>query len=162
MVNCALIICSTYTLLRTEFNEIRRIDLKNDYPLSFIDTIIGIKLSQHRKKINGKLNEPITGYDKKKIYVELPFIRSSTLELKNKIIHLSNKLRPDLYIQFTKPPLLTQAFFQTKEPIVKHMQSDVVYYIKCNDCRHSYIGKMERQCIRRLYEHGASKTTDQQ
>ncbi|CAF1480845.1 unnamed protein product [Rotaria sp. Silwood1] len=160
MVNRVLNICSTYNLLEDELNKIRRIALKNDYPLSFIDIIIGIKLSQHRNKINGKLNEPIIGHDKKKMYVELPFIRSSTLELKKKIMHLSNKLRPDLDIQFfTKPPPSTQAFFQTKDPIVKHMQSDVVYYIKCIDCEHSYIGKTERQCLRRLYEHGAPKTT---
>jgi len=80
--------------------------------------------------------------------------------MKKKIMHLSNKLRPDLDIRiFTKPPPSTQAFFQIKDPIVKHMQSDVVYFVKCNDCEHSYIGKTERQCIRRLYEHGAPKTT---
>ncbi|CAF1450959.1 unnamed protein product [Rotaria sordida] len=163
MVNRALNICSTYTLLETELDEIRKIGLKNDYPLSFIDTIIAIKLSQHRNKINGKLNEPKIGCDKKKMCVELPFIRSSTLELKKKILYLSNKLRPDLDIQFfTKSPPSTQAFFQNKDPIVKHMKSDVVYYIKCNDCTHLYIGKTERQCIRRLYEDGAPKTACQQ
>ncbi|CAF4265010.1 unnamed protein product, partial [Rotaria sordida] len=159
MVNRALIICSTYTQLVVEFNEIRRIGLKNDYPLSFIDNIIGIKLSQYRRKTNGESELTAIGYDKKKMYVELPFIRSSTLELKKKIMHLSNKLRPDLDIQFfTKLPPSTQAFFQTKDPIVKHMQSDVVYYVKCNDCSHSYIDKTERQYLRRLYEHDAPKT----
>ncbi|CAF0938490.1 unnamed protein product [Rotaria sordida] len=54
MVNRALIICSTYTPLAAEFNEIRRIGLRNDYPLSFIDNIIGIKLSQYRRKMNGE------------------------------------------------------------------------------------------------------------
>jgi len=38
----------------------------------------------------------------------------------------------------------------------------VVYYIKCNDCEHSYIGKTERQCLRRLCEHGALKSTFEQ
>ncbi|CAF1226232.1 unnamed protein product [Rotaria sordida] len=42
------------------------------------------------------------------------------------------------------------------------MKSNVVYYVKCNDCEHSYIGKTERQCIRRLNEHGAPKTAYQQ
>ncbi|CAF2820644.1 unnamed protein product [Rotaria sp. Silwood2] len=84
MVNRALLICSTYTLLGTEFNEIRRIGLENDYSLSFIDTTIGIKLSQHRNKINRKLNKPIIRCDKKKIYIEIPLIRSFTLELKKK------------------------------------------------------------------------------
>ncbi|CAF4064415.1 unnamed protein product, partial [Rotaria sp. Silwood1] len=163
MVNRALIICSPYALLGMEFNEIRRIGLKNDYPLSFIDNLNGIKLSQYRRKMNEESKLTVIGCDKKKMYAELPFIRSSTLELKKKIMHLSDKLRPDLDIHFfTKLPPSAQAFFQTKDPIVKHLKSDVVYYIKCNDCGHSYIGKGDRQCIRRLYEHGAPKTIYQQ
>ncbi|CAF2900990.1 unnamed protein product [Rotaria sp. Silwood2] len=156
MINCALNICSTYKLLEDEFNEIRRFGLDNDYPLSFINTMIGIKLSHHRNKINKKLEQPIIENDKKKMYVEIPFISSSSSTLQNKIKHLTNKLRPDLDIQFFfKPPPPVQVHFQTKDPIAKHMQSNVVYYIKCNDCEHSYIGKTERQCVRRHYEHGA-------
>ncbi|CAF4709196.1 unnamed protein product, partial [Rotaria sp. Silwood2] len=163
MVNRALNICSTYKLLDDEFNKIRRFGLDNDYPLSFINTIIGIQLSQHRNKMITKLDKPIIENDKKKIYVEIPFITSSTSGLKNKIKHLTSKLRPDPDIQFFfKPPPSIQTFFQTKDPIAKHMQSDVVYYIKCNDCKHSYLGKTERQCIRRLYEHGAPTTPHQQ
>ena len=37
------------------------------------------------------------------------------------------------------------------------MQSDVVYPISCIDCNQTYIGKTERQSIRRLREHGAPK-----
>jgi len=163
MVDRALNICSTYTLLNVELDQIRRIGVNNDYPITFIDKIIGIKLSKQAKEIDEITKEPTIGCDKKQIYVEIPFIRSSTLELKKKITHLSNKLRPDLDIQFfCKPPPPTKAYFQTKDPIVKYMQSDVVYAIKCNDCGHSYIGKTERQCIRRLCEHGAPKTTFQQ
>ncbi|CAF1444376.1 unnamed protein product, partial [Rotaria sordida] len=163
IVNRALNICSTYKLLEDEFNKIRRFGLYNNYPLSFIDTIIGIKLNQHRNKMITELDKPIIESNKKKIYVEIAFIRSSTLGLKNKIKHLNNKLRPDLEIQFFfKAPPSIQTFFQTKDPIAKLIQSDVVYYIKCNDCEHSYIGKTERQCIRRLYEHGAPTTPYQQ
>ncbi|CAF4146542.1 unnamed protein product, partial [Rotaria sordida] len=82
MVNRALNICSTYKHLEDEFNEIRRIGLLNNYPLSFIDTIIGIKLSQHRNKTFTKIDTPIIENDKKKIYVEIPFIQSSTIGLK--------------------------------------------------------------------------------
>ncbi|CAF4227154.1 unnamed protein product, partial [Rotaria sordida] len=72
MVNRAFNICSTYKHLEDEFNEIRRISLLNNYPLSFIDIIIGIKLSQHRNKTITKLDTPIIENDKKKIYVEIP------------------------------------------------------------------------------------------
>ena len=162
MVDRAHSIYSTYTLLNIELDRIRRIGVNNDYPITFIDKIIGIKISEHIQTIDEITTVPSIGCDKKQMYVEIPFIRSSTLELKKKITHLSNKLRPDLDIQFFCKPPPTQTFFQTKDPIVKHMQSDVVYAIKCNDCGHSYIGKTERQCIRRLCEHGAPKTTFQQ
>ncbi|CAF4524581.1 unnamed protein product [Rotaria socialis] len=133
MVNRALIICSTYTSLAAEFNEIRRIGLLNGYTSSFIDTIIGIKLIQYRKKNNDVIQSPQTGSDvKKRMYVEIPFIENATKEFRNKITHLCNKLRPDLDIQFfMKPPPAVQMLYQTKDPINKKMKSDVVYSIKC-------------------------------
>ncbi|CAF4885849.1 unnamed protein product, partial [Rotaria socialis] len=164
MVNRSLIICSTYTSLAAEFNEIRRIGLLNGYTSSFIDTIIGIKLIQYRKKNNDVIQSPQTGSDvKKRMYVEIPFIENATKEFRNKITHLCNKLRPDLDIQFfMKPPPAVQMLYQTKDPINKKMKSDVVYSINCTQCQHSYIGKTERQCIKRLHEHGASKSSSQQ
>ncbi|CAF1667447.1 unnamed protein product, partial [Rotaria magnacalcarata] len=97
--------------------------------------------------------------NKKQIYVETPFVSSCTLELKKKILHLTNKIQPDLDVQFfMKPPPSIQTLYQTKDPIIKHMCSDVVYHIKCIDCNQGYIGKTERQCYRRLIEHGASES----
>ena len=52
MVHRALAVCSTYTLLATEFNGIREIARKNGYPLSFIDNRIDIGLSNFFKKVN--------------------------------------------------------------------------------------------------------------
>ncbi|CAF4448673.1 unnamed protein product [Rotaria sp. Silwood2] len=44
MIHRALATCSTYTSLATEFENIRQIGLHNGYPLSFLDTRIGIGL----------------------------------------------------------------------------------------------------------------------
>ncbi|CAF3224949.1 unnamed protein product [Rotaria socialis] len=164
MVNRTLIICSTYASLATEFNEIRRIGLMNGYASSFIDTIIGIKLSQYRKNNNDVIQSPQTGSDvKKRMYVEIPFIEDATKEFRNKITHLCKKLRPDLDIQFfTKPPPAVQMLYQSKGPIDKKMKSDVVYSIKCTKCHYSYIGKTERQCVKRLHEHDAPKSSSGQ
>lgn len=43
--------------------------------------------------------------------------------------------------------------------VLKHLQSDIVYAAKCQDCGDTYIGKTERQCSRRLREHGTPKHT---
>ncbi|CAF0982621.1 unnamed protein product [Rotaria sp. Silwood1] len=86
MVPRVLQICSTYTFLAAEFDEIRTIDLENNYPTSVINTIIGTKLSQHRKKNEHKSNLTIAGFGDKFIFVEIPFIRCSTSGLKQKIV----------------------------------------------------------------------------
>ncbi|CAM4847719.1 unnamed protein product [Rotaria magnacalcarata] len=143
MIDRALRISSTYQLLSIEFNEIRKIAKLNDYPTSMVDTLIGIKFSK------------ITNY----IYVEIPYVTTTTSELKKRTQHLASKLRTDLNIKFfSKPPPNTNTYFQSKDPITKHMLSDVVYSVKCKDCGQLYIGKTERQCIRRLQEHGVPRT----
>ncbi|CAF1470859.1 unnamed protein product, partial [Didymodactylos carnosus] len=75
-----------------------------------------------------------------------------------KIKHLADKIRPDIDLWFILKPLPpSQHFFQTKDPIPKHLQSEIVYSAKCGNCNHNYVGKTERQSVRRLCEHGASK-----
>ena len=159
MVRRALAICSTYSALTNEFDEIRRIALNNDYPRNFIDTSIGIGLSQYRNRESGQQQKPI-GCEKKQMYVEIPYVDRATSTLKKQITHLAGAIRPDLDIRFfAKPPPSIQTLFQAKDPILKPMQSDVVYSVQCSDCSHSYIGKTQRQSIRRLKEHGAPKNS---
>ena len=162
MIRRALAICSTYASLVAEFDEIRRICQANDYPTSYVDTHIGIGLSRYMAKQNGTPSstpKPI-GCDKKRMYVEIPYIGQTTDSMKNKFLHLSGQLRPDLDVRFfTKPPPAVRTFFPNKDRIVKHMQSNIVYSVKCNDCEQSYVGKTDRQAIRRMKEHGAPPDT---
>ena len=58
MVRRALSIRSSYTSLTDEFDEVRRYGQANGYPLSIIDTHIGIGLSNHLGK-NDKKQEVI-------------------------------------------------------------------------------------------------------
>ncbi|CAF5026326.1 unnamed protein product [Rotaria sp. Silwood1] len=53
MIQRALAMCSTYSSLAIEFENIRQIGLHNGYPLSFIDTRIGIGLSRGGISIPG-------------------------------------------------------------------------------------------------------------
>lgn len=155
MVQRALAVCSTYTLLATEFNEIRKIARKNGYPLSFIDKRIGIGLSNFLKKSTNP-DTSVIGCEKKRMYVEIPYVGDPTYSLKKKLSRISSKIRPELDVRFfPRPPRSVQTFFNTKDPIPKYLQSDIVYSIGCNDCDQIYVGKTERQGIRRLREHGA-------
>ncbi|CAF4590783.1 unnamed protein product [Rotaria socialis] len=66
--------------------------------------------------------------------------------------------RPDIDPHFyTKTIQNVQHFFKVKDPFDKFLQSDVVYCVKRNDCEDLYVGKTERQLVRRLIEHSSPK-----
>ena len=112
-----------------------------------------------QKKVPQIIEKPI-GWEKKRMYVEIPFIGRTTQSMKQPFNHLSSQLRPDPDIRFfTKPPPPIQTFFRNKNPIAKHMQSNIVYSVQCNDCDQFYIGKTIRHAMTRLCEHGASAST---
>lgn len=93
------------------------------------------------------------------MYIEISYTGSSTDSFKNKFSRIAGKIRPDLDIRFfTRSRSSVQTFFQTKDPIPKYLQSDVVYSVKCRDCSDQYVGETQRQVIRRLWEHGAPKS----
>ncbi|CAF4737377.1 unnamed protein product [Rotaria sp. Silwood1] len=56
MIQRALAMCSTYSSLAIEFENIRQIGLHNGYPLSFIDTRIGIGLTRHKQQTGHNIN----------------------------------------------------------------------------------------------------------
>jgi hypothetical protein len=127
MVQRALAICSTYSSLAIEFDNIRAIALHNCYPISFIDTRIGIGLSNHLKRSTISRTNTV-GCQKQKMYVEIPYTGAATHSFKKKLSHVAAKLRPDLDVRvFARPPSSVQKFFQTKDPIPKYLQSDIVY-----------------------------------
>ena len=98
----ALSICSTYTLLAKEFDEIRRICQLNDYPISFVDTCIGIGLTKHRNKNSGTKTLPDLDPAKRRMFVEIPFVGDKTESLKKQINRLTSNFRPDLDTSFCR------------------------------------------------------------
>jgi len=164
MIQRALSVCSTYDLLDVELWEIRRICQENGYPAGFVDTRIGIGLTKYLNKDTVEPKPPVAGCEKRRMFVEIPFIGKQTDLMKKKIDRLAAKVRPDLDIRFfAKPPRSVQTYFPTKDPVPKHLQTGVVYSVSCKDCGDTYVGKTIRQCGRRICEHGAPKDTfDQQ
>ena len=158
MIHRTLAMYSTYSSLAIEFENIRQIGLHNGYSLSFLDTRIGIGLSKYLKKTTTPSNTN-AGCEKKRMYLEIPYTGSATDSFKKKLSRIAGKIRPDLDLRFfARPPSSVQSFFQTKDPVPKYLQSNIVYSIKGSDCRDLYVGETERQAIRRLWEHGAPKT----
>jgi hypothetical protein len=93
------------------------------------------------------------------MYIEIPYTGSATDSFKNKLSRIAGKIRPELDVRFfARPPSSVQTFFNTKDPVPKYLQSDIVYSVKCRDCGDLYLGETERQAIRRHWEHGAPKS----
>ena len=168
MIQRALSICSTYSLLDKELLKIRTVCHDNDYPIDFIDTRIGIGLTKYLNRSNNNNNNepniPVSGCEKRRMYVEIPFIGKQTEIMKKKISQLTAESRPDLDIRYVaKPPPSVRTLFPTKDPVPIHLQSDVVYAVKCKECGDTYVGKTIGQCGGRLEEHGApNRTLDRQ
>ncbi|CAF1508570.1 unnamed protein product [Adineta steineri] len=158
MVQRALAVCSSYTLLSVEFDDIRKLGLQNGYSLSFIEARIGIALDKYRKR-NTRIKTPIIGSEKKRMYVEIPYAGRATYSFKKKLSRLVGKIRPDLDVRYyAKPPPPVQSFFNIKDPVPKPLTADIVYSVECGDCAETYVGKTVRQAVRRLWEHGAPKS----
>ena len=160
----AISVCSSYSLLAVELDEIRRICQLNGYPRGFVDTRIGIGLTKYLNKTNNnnsnseESNLPVAGCDKDRMYVEVPFIGDQTDQMEKKLQHLSATIRPDLDVRFyAKPPRSVRTFFPNKVPVPKHLQSNTVYTVKCEDCGDTYVGMTKRQTITRQNEHGAPR-----
>ena len=142
MVQQAITICSTYALLADELNEIRNICQVTDYPIDFVNTRIGIGLSKYLKTTKDEPELPVAGCNKRRMYVEIPYIGNQTELLKKKISHLTSETRLDLDLRYVaKPPHSIKSLFPTIEPVPKHLQSDMVHAAKCNDYGDTYVGK---------------------
>jgi hypothetical protein len=89
------------------------------------------------------------------MYVEIPYVGQAINSIRSKFTHLSSEQRPDLDIRYcTKPSPSVQSFYQNKDHIDKHMQSNIVYSVDCTNCEQTYVGKTDRQAIRCMKEHG--------
>jgi hypothetical protein len=123
MIHWAISVCSTYTLLAVELDEIRRVCYLNGYPRGFVNIHIGIGLTKYLKKNSEKSNQPPeAGCEKGRMYVEVPYIGDQSDLMKTKLQRLSASVRPNLDIRFyTRPRRTVQTFFPNKVPVPKHL-----------------------------------------
>ena len=61
MIQGALSVCSTYSLLDFEFKEIKYYSHLNGYPRGFVDTLIGIGLTKYLNRHNNEPNLSVAG-----------------------------------------------------------------------------------------------------
>ena len=93
MIQRSLSICSTYTLLSNEVDQIRFSSQLNNYPSSFIDTCIGVGLTKYLNRNNTSYS-PVMGPEKRRMFVEIPYVGNKTETLKKQINRLTSHIRP--------------------------------------------------------------------
>ncbi|CAF0838803.1 unnamed protein product [Didymodactylos carnosus] len=159
MIHRAINICSTYSLLHEELNIILKIAKSNGYPSSFIEMLIGIKISKWYSKSDTCVDTD-TDKKKKRLFIEVPFVENSTRMFTNDLRKFTAEIRPDSQLTIIeKPPISVQNFFDFKDKIPNNLKSDVIYNVKCKGCSSQYMGKTKREACRRLYQHGLPKDT---
>ncbi len=146
---------SDYELINIEIIKLKQVLLNNDYPLSIIDDEI-YKFTNNKYKMMENLT-----HKQQKIYLVLPYLNSKVEEFGFNLESLIKKFYKTvrLKVVFETANDIGECFPFTSLPI--HMQSHVVYHLKCLDCDADYIGKLSRQIVRRFEEHkSGSKNED--
>jgi hypothetical protein len=158
MIQRAISVYSTYALLAVELEGIRRICRLNGYPRGFVDVRIGIGSTKYLSKNGAKSNLPEAGYNKDRMYVEVPFIGDQTDLMEKKLQHLSATIRPGLEVRcYAKLPRTVKTFVPNKVPVPKNLELNTVYAFKWEECGDTYVSMTKRQIIKRLVEQGAPK-----
>ena len=116
MIQQALSVCTSYSLLAVKLDEIEHICQWKDYPHGFIGTRIGIGLAEYMNydgdNNNRQLNVPVARDEKDRMYVEGPVIGDQI----------------DLDVRFyAKVPRMVRTLFPNEAPVHKHLQSNNVY-----------------------------------
>ena len=149
-----------------EFNKLRTILIKNDYPDHIIDREIDKFITNRTNTItptNCVLDENNsnivsnnnTNNEKTIKYIALPFTHKKADMFAKKLSNLveTNFKNIELRVAFTTPNTVGK-LFPFKDNIKEtKLHSLVVYSIKCETCGKEYIGKTERILAHRISEH---------
>lgn len=150
-----------------EFQKLRAILIKNDYPDHIIDREID-KFIKNRTNINttnqnnvvtDNNNQNNNNKNKTIKYIALPYTNKNADRFAKKLSDLveTNFKNVELRVAFTTPNTVGK-MFPFKDNIKEtKLHSLVVYSIRCETCGKEYIGKTERILAHRIKEHNNPK-----
>ena len=150
-------ICSDEELLHREFDDLKRLFMKNGYNESYIlDVINKFVQSKNREKLIK------FGPDKFKVYISLPYIGEASEKIRGSIYSCLSRMKCGrIQLVFIDNFSRVGDWFRHKDRQPHHLQSGVVYKVECS-CGCIYIGETARCLQTRFDEHnkrsGASLT----
>lgn len=145
----AYMISSTFQSLHEEVEKLKKIFSRNGYRETFIDKCIFKFLNKLYDK-----RDPLTTVPKKEITIMLPFLGTTSWQIKNGLTRSLQNAAPfcKLKIIFKTSKRLS-SIFSFKDKLPKSLMSGVIYKYTCGKCNLTYVGSTKRYWEKRLEEH---------
>ena len=129
-------ICCDFKTIYFEIDELKIILMKIGYSPNFIDLCIKSFLNKWYT-----LKVMVQNVPKRKVFVKLPLLESTSFQIRKLQWLLSDKLTScNLKIVFMSP-VRAKSFFTFKDKLPKKLLSGFVYKYKCSGCNTTYCGK---------------------
>ena len=164
LINCLLFrvyhLCSNWSIIHDEINEIKKILINNNYPLSFVNFYIKRFLDKCIVKKNPE-KVIAESSEKEEFIITLPFLGNQSNIIKKKLTKLFCDFYPTAKLKIVfKCGNKIGNLFKFKDDIPSHIRALVVYQFTCSNCNVTYIGKTKRHHKVRMCEHlGVSHKT---
>ena len=141
---------SSYQSLHEEIEKLKKIFMKNNYPVKFIDKCV---FQFFNKIFQKKL--PVEPPDsKKEVMLVLPFLGSISWFVKKELLQTFRKNLPTCKLKVIfKTSNRLSTFFSFKDKLPRALDAGVIYRYNCSNCNVSYIGCSKRYWEKRLEEH---------
>ena len=151
LVTRAYKICSSYFDLHRELEFLKSLLKKNGYPLNFIETYIGQRLSKLHLTVASTPSENIK---RPILYVPLTFTGRCSNKIKKQLSKLLSDTYPQLDVKiYFRLQNKIRNFFRIKDKIPTNLRSKLIYLWKCRGCEATYIGRTTRSAWTRWFEH---------
>ena len=132
-----------------EIDRLKKIWLKNRFPLRFIDKLV--RQFFNNIYIPKKIKHTVP---KKQLFISLEYLGKQSLQIKKNLEKAINHHIPfcKVNVVFTSNNKL-KSLFSFKDKIPKALRSKVLYKFMCSNCKVTYIGKSMRHFQIRYSEH---------
>ena len=147
LVERAFKINNTWLGFHNDLSEIKKILLKNSYPISLIDKIARDKLE--KLILDNKANKKQENIR----YFKLPYLGKQSENLSKKVNTLTKRYCKTASVNLVFLSKKIKNFFSAKDAIPSHLKSYIVYKFVCAGCNSCYIGETTRHLNVRIEEH---------
>ena len=142
-------ISSSYESLHQEIENLKKIFTKNGYEMKLFDRCV---LNFFNKIFDKR--KPVEADPKEELLIILPFLGTSSFNVKNELIRTFKKFSPSCSFKVIfKTSTRLSSCFSFKDIIPKSLVSGVIYKYTCPTCNRGYIGSSKRFWEKRLEEH---------